>query len=434
MLGRIGKSFVKKKCRGIDIPSDFGSITSIDYENEVPPGESGLSEEETAAIWDATQEFYRKGMHPLISICLQRGGKTVLNRSIGYHSGDDASDDAVVADFNIPVCMFSASKVISAVLLHLLAEQNKIHLLDPVCHYIPAFAAGGKANINIYQLLAHRAGVPGLGEDVAPELLYNREEALARICAAETSDKKGRNPAYHAITGGFIIDELIRVTTGLTIQQYLDRYIRKPMGMKYFRYGLTARDFKKAAVHRSTGLPVTGRFGTAISNVLGLEYEKIVEFSNSADFGGAVLPSANLYCTAEESTRFFQMLLDNGRYKGKQILAPLTVYRAVQEAGKAQMDGSLILPLRYSPGFMMGGGFLSLYGRDCNFAYGHLGLSNIICWADPERDIAVSILNSGKPILGPHIPSFIGLQNVIAEQCPKVRDMEASDVPFLTAS
>jgi hypothetical protein len=42
-----------------------------------------------------------------------------------------------------------------------------------VCHYIPAFAAGGKANINIYQLLAHRAGVPGLGEDVDPDLLYD---------------------------------------------------------------------------------------------------------------------------------------------------------------------------------------------------------------------------------------------------------------------
>ncbi len=106
----------------------------------------------------------------------------------------------------------------------------------------------------------------------------------------ETTDKLGRNPAYHAITGGYIIEELIRVTTGLTIQQYLDRYIRKPMGMQYFRYGLNARDLKKAAVHRSTGLPVTGKFGNAISNVLGLEYEKIVDLCNSADFGRAVLP------------------------------------------------------------------------------------------------------------------------------------------------
>lgn len=434
MLNRAVQSLVKNKCRGIEIPPDLEPISAIDYEREVSPGESGLGEEATAAIWDGVQDFYRAGMHPLVTICLQRGGKIVFNRSIGHQSGEFGSPDAVLADFNTPVCLFSASKAVSAVLLHLLAEQNKIHLLDPVCHYIPAFAAGGKANITIYQLLAHRAGVPGLGENVDPQLLYDREEALARICAAETLDKHGRNPAYHAITGGFLIDELIRVTTGLTIQQYLNRYIRKPMGMKYFRYGLTARDFNKAAVHRSTGLPVTGRFGNAISNVLGIEYEKVVDFSNDTDFGQAVLPSANLYCTAEESSRFFQMLLDNGRYKDKQILAPLTVYRAVQEAGKAQLDGSLMLPLRYSPGFMMGGSPIGMYGRNSHFAYGHLGLANIVCWADPERDIAVSILNTGKPILGPQIPSFIRMLFTIAKQCPRVRDMEASDVPVVDAS
>ena len=431
MLRKVGRSLVNKKFRAVPIPSDLASITSIDYENELGRGESGLSEQETAAIWDAVQNFYRPGMHPLVSICLQRAGKMVFNRSLGYHSGDSATPEAVVADYNTPICLFSASKVVSAVLLHLLAQQNKIHLLDPVCHYIPAFAAGGKANITIYQLLAHRAGVPGLGDDIDPALLFDREAALARICAAETQDKKGRNPAYHAITSGFIIDEIIRVTTGLTIQQYLDRYIRKPMGMKYFRYGLSPQQAKKAAEHRLTGLPVTGKLGAALSSVLGLEYEKIVDFSNSNNFVQAVLPSANLYCTAEESTRFFQMLLDHGRYQGKQILAPLTVYRAVQEVGKARIDGSLGLPLRYSPGFMLGGGVVGFYGRGCNFAFGHLGLSNIICWADPERDIAVSILSTGKPILGPHIPAFIGLQNTIAKQCPKVRDMESSDVPVL---
>jgi len=431
MLVSYAKTLINKKCRAIEMPSDLSAITSIDYDSEVPATESGLGGEATAAIWDAVENFYRKGMHPLVTICLRRSGKTVFNRSIGYQVGDASSQKSVVADFHTPVCLFSASKSISAILLHLLAQQNKIHLLDPVCHYIPAFAAGGKANITIYQLLAHRAGVPGLGDNIEPSLLYDREEALARICAAQTDDKKGRNPAYHAITGGFIIDELIRVTTGLTVQQYLDRYIRKPMGMKYFRYGLATRDLKKVGEHRSTGLPVKGKLGNVLSNVLGLEYEKIVALSNSKEFGQAVLPSANIYCTAEESTRFFQMLLDHGRYKNKQILAPLTVYRAVQEAGKAQLDGSLKIPLRYSAGFMLGGGPLAMYGRDCDFAYGHLGLSNIICWADPERDIAVSILNTGKPVLGPHIPSFVGLQSTISRECPKVRDLQASDVPVL---
>jgi len=428
MISRVGKAIAQRKCRAISLPHDLSSITSIDYENEVNAMEAGLDEDAAGAIWDNVESLYRTGMHPLISISLRRGGKLVFNRSIGYHSGDFESPDAVVADFNTPVCLFSASKAISAMLLHLLAEQNKIHLLDPISHYIPAFAAQGKSNITIYQLLAHRAGVPGLGEDVDVQLLFDREEALAMICAAEPTDKLGRSPAYHAITGGFIIDELIRVTTGLTIQQYLDRYIRKPMGMRYFRYGLNDADFKHAALHRATGLPVTGFIGDTLTNVLGLEYESVVELSNSRDFGQAVLPSANLYSTAEESTRFFQMLLDYGKYKNRQILAPLTVYRSVQEAGKAQLDGSLKIPMRYSPGFMLGGNPAGIYGRDSHYAYGHLGLSNVFCWADPERDIAVSILTTGKPVLGTHLAALPRLLFSFAKHCPKVRDMEEAGV------
>jgi len=429
MLQKAGKALVRKKFRAIALPSNLDSITSIDYENEVDVTESGLGEEAVSNIWENVQRFYNTGMHPLVSICLRRGDKLVFNRSIGYHSGDHQSPDAVVADYNTPVCLFSASKAISAMLIHLLAEQNKIHLLDPVSHYIPAFGAGGKGNISIYQLLAHRAGVPGLGDNVSPQLLFNREEVLARICAAQSIDETGRSPAYHAITGGFLIDELIRVTTGLTVQQYMDRYIRKPMAMRYFRYGLNKADFKRAAVHRSTGLPVKGAIGNTLSNVLGLEYESVVELSNSSDFGQAVLPSANLYATAEESTRFFQMLLNYGSYNGKQIIQPLTVYRAVQEAGKAQFDASLKIPMRYSPGFMLGGKPVGMYGRDSHYAYGHVGLSNVFCWADPERDIAVSILSSGKPVLGTHIPALVRLLFSIAGNCPKVRDMTTANLP-----
>lgn len=429
MLRKTTRSLARRKFRAIALPDDIDSITSIDERNEVTAEESGLSDEAHETIWGNVQSLYQTGMHPLISFCLRRGGKTVFNRSIGYVRGDDNSTDTVIANIDTPVCLFSASKAISAILIHLLAEQNKIHLLDPISHYIPAFAAGGKGHITIYQLLSHRAGVPGLGDEIDPKLLFDREAALEKICAAQSLDNSGRSLAYHAVTGGFIVDELIRVTTGLTIQQYLDRHIRKPLGMRYFRYGLNTRDLKKAAQHRATGLPVKGAIGENLKNVLGLEYESVVSLSNSTDFAQSVLPSANIYATAEESNRFFQMLLDNGQYQGKQVIQPLTVYRAVQETGKARFDASLKLPMRYSPGFMLGGSPAGMYGRDSHYAYGHLGLSNVFCWADPERDIAVSLLTSGKPVLGTHLAALPRLLFSIAKQCPRTRDMASADLP-----
>lgn len=415
--------------RPVPLPRDLDSIITIDP-NECAPEEAGLTPQAVESIWNDTLKFYRSGMHPMVNICLRRNNKIVLNRTLGYHSGDAQSDNAVVADLNTPSCLFSASKAISAMLAHLLAEQGKIHLLDPVSYYIPEFAANGKGYITIYQLLAHRAGVPGLGEEIDPSLLFDREGALAGICAAAPIDHLGRTSAYHAITGGFILDELIRRTTGLTVQQYLDRYIRKPMGMRYFRYGLTKRDFPKAAEHRMTGLPLGRVLGPTLKNALGLDYEKVVELSNGDDFKRAVLPAGNIYCTAEEAGRFFQMLLDYGKYGDKQIMQGLTVHRATQEAGKAAIDASLKIPMRYSPGFMLGGSPAGIYGKDSHYAYGHLGLSNVFCWADPQRDISVAILNTGKPVLGSHLGSLPALLYSIPKNCPTVRDMR-NETPLL---
>jgi hypothetical protein len=38
--------------------------------------------------------------------------------------------------------------------------------------------------------------------------------------------------------------------------------------------------------------------------------------------------------------------------------------------------------------------------------FGHLGLSNIYGWADPERQIAGAVMTSGKPLLHPALWSF----------------------------
>ncbi len=425
------RNLLKKRLRPIAVPRDLETITDIDDEREVPAGEAGLAQADVDAIWEDALKLYRTGMHPFLSICLRREGKVVLNRSIGYQRGDAESPDAVVGDLDTPVCLFSASKAISAMLLHLLAEQGKIHLLDPISYYIPEFAANGKGFITIYQLLAHRAGVPGLGEEVDPALLYQREEALARICAAEPLDRHGRTAAYHAVTGGFLIDELIRRTTGLTAQQYMDRYIRKPMEMRYFRFGVTKRDLPRVAEHRFTG-PIPGkRMGGMLKNVLGIDLLEAVELSNEEEFRTTILPSANIYCTAEEASRFFQMMLDYGRYGDKQIMQPLTVHRAIQEAGKAQMDASLKMPMRYSAGFMLGGSPVGMYGPNSQYAYGHLGLSNVMCWADPERDISVAILNTGKPVLSNHMLALFGLLFGISKRCPPTRDVALEGAPFL---
>ena len=133
-----------------------------------------------------------------------------------------------------------------------------------------------------------------------------------------------------------------------------------------------------------------------------------------------ICPAGNIFANADEACRFFELMLRGGTLDGKRIFDPLTIRRATLEAGKPQFDGTLLAPLRYSHGMMLGGNPVGLYGPMTGHAFGHLGFSNIFCWADPERDISVSLLTSGKPIVGPHLPALAKLLASISFNVPKL--------------
>jgi CubicO group peptidase (beta-lactamase class C family) len=413
--------FKKRIFRTVDIPSDLASVTDIDEVNEVNPAEAEILDASVEAIWEAVEDLYRSGVYPMLSLCLRRHGKIVLNRSLGEYA------EGKKADINTPVCLFSASKAISAVLIHLLDEQGHVNLLNPVSYYIPAFSAKGKGSITLQQLLSHRGGVPKVPEDVDLDLLFDHDAALQMVCDSLPTDHRGGTQAYHAITSGFLFAELIKVTTGMTAQQYLKKYISDPMEMRYFRYGLNKRDQAHVAHNSVTGLN-SSKLNDAMASVLGTHPESAVDMTNDPRFFSAILPSANIFATAEEVSRFYQMLLDHGSWQGKQILDPLTVHRAIQPLGKVELDRSLMMPIRYSAGMMLGGSPMGIYGKETEYAYGHLGYANIFGWADPQRDIAVSLMNSGKPIIGPHIKALMVLLGTISNECELVHDMR-SDIP-----
>jgi CubicO group peptidase (beta-lactamase class C family) len=406
----------RKLFRTVPVPRDLATVCDVDSATEVDPARADLTTESVARIWEACEALYRSGVYPLLSLCLRRKGEIVLNRSLGHYREDK------IASLDTPICLFSASKAVTAVLVHLLAEQGKVNLLYPVSYYLPAFAANGKGSITLWQLLTHRSGIAKLPPDTDVNLLFDHDAATAMICASASTDAEGRSQGYHTLTSGFIFNELIKVTTGLDAQQYLQRYISKPMGMRYFSYGLNKRDQARAALNTTTGLN-SSLVNRALATVLGTHPDKAVEMTNDPRFYSAIVPSANLYATAEEVSRFYQMLLDKGRWQGKQILDPLTVHQATRSLGGFHLDRSLLLPMRYSAGFMLGGSPVGMYGLDSQFAFGHLGYANIVCWADPQRDIAVSLMNTGKLVLGPHIKALMLLIHAISKECQPVVDM-----------
>lgn len=403
----------------------LASVTSTDSQSEADPRGVGLSGEAVDSIWEAAEALYRTGVYPAMTLCLRRHGQILLNRSIGYASGLSTNTapgpDARLAEPDTPVCLFSASKAIIAVLTHKLAEEGGIDLDAPVSRYVPAFSGQGKSRTTISQVLSHRGGFPYFvagPDDNDPEVLADWDECIRRICA-QPADKTGHKMAYHAITGGFILGEVIRQVTGMTVAEYLDSRIRQPMGMRYFTYGMDGRSRGRVAENHIAGQPVRWPISMWARKALSADFSDVVQISNQAFFMDAVIPAGNLYATAEELSRFYQMLLDGGVYNGQRILKASTVARAVRPAGSVGLDGALKIPMRYSEGLMLGMNPAGLYGPMSGDAYGHLGFMNILGWADPSRGLSVGLLTTGKSIVGGHLIPLARLLTTINWQCAK---------------
>lgn len=407
----------RKLMRTIPIGCDLDSVTDVDYANEVNPESVGTRAATVDAIWSATKNLYSTGYYPAIMLCVRRRGKIVLNRAIGHADGffdHQSSADLIPATINTPACVYSTSKAMTAIMIHKLAEQGKINLLDPVSHIIPEFAANGKARLTIYQILSHRGGVPGIPLDEPATTVANHARMLELICAATPLDEHGRNQAYHALTGGTILREIIERVTGESIRRFWSTHFKRPMKFRYLDYGASEADFKLMARDYVSGAHLPDFMTRYLKPYLGVDVEKDGDTLNQYGFFADPIAAGNMIATAEELSRFFQMLLDDGAYGDKQIVDALTVHRATMETSPHRVDAVLKIPLRFSAGMMMGGDNFSLFGRQTPRAFGHLGLVNIVGWADPERDISVGLITTGKPLLAPNIGYFLMLIEAIS--------------------
>ncbi|MBU2489348.1 MAG: beta-lactamase family protein [Proteobacteria bacterium] len=421
-------SFVKSRLarlnRSISIPADVSGLVSVSPREGDPAG-GGLTEKEVERIWGRVEDLYRTGLHPAAGLCLIRGGRVVLDRTIGHARGNGPEDGPdgkkVLASPETLFCWFSASKAVTAMVVHLLVEDGKIHLLDPVSHYLPEFAVHGKGNVTVQQMLCHRGGIPMIPTGTDPEILYDWDRAVAFLSALKPAHGPGRQVAYHAVTGGYILGEIVRRVTGKELNQVLKERITGPLGLPTFAYGVAKKNMARLAQNHFTGLPVPFPASTIVQRALCLPWERVVDISNQPPFYQSVIPSANLCSTNWEMARFYQMLLNGGELDGVRIFSPLTIRRALMEPGKRYVDRVLLLPIPYSLGLIRGGFPISLFGVNASQAFGHSGFINCISWADPSRDIAVALQNTGKPLLGSHIPALVNLVGSITHNCPRIR-------------
>jgi len=142
------------------------------------------------------------------ALCIYLDGQPVVDVWTGW--SDRRGTRPWTADTGAMV--FSATKGMASTVIHRLADRGLVDYDAPVARYWPAFAAKGKGNVTVRDLMRHRAGLSQLngvsGVDLMDHLLMED-----RMAAAPMGWFKGK-PSYHALTYGWLMSGLARAVTG----------------------------------------------------------------------------------------------------------------------------------------------------------------------------------------------------------------------------
>ena len=310
---------------GADVPRDLASVTTIASDEERDPQRVGMTREGVDAIWRSVENMYATGMHPGISLVVRRHGQVVLKRAIGHAKGNgpgDVDEKPVPMTPDTPVCIFSASKAMAAMTVHLLSERKQLSLLDPVSHYIPEFGAERQARHHDLPVALPQGGDPD-DPDQAASTLPSCCSTTRRSCGSSTArlrSKPGHHHAYHALTAGFVIADLVERVSRRRLPRLLPRQHQRAARAYDARFRRTRRrtDPRGAQLRR----PASGsahRRDMYLKRAIGTTLEHAVKLSNDPRYYRAVIPAGNGVGTADECSQFFQCLLNGGKLGGVRV-------------------------------------------------------------------------------------------------------------------
>ena len=136
---------------------------------------------------------------------------------------------------NTTVCMMSVAKGITAICFNMLIARGLVHPDDPVIKYWPQYGQNGKETTLIRHFLDHTAAVPVLTTNTLwPGAMFDREAMIAALEQQEPLWEVGTKAAYHVHHQGFLLGEVMRRITGMTVGPFLRKHVTEPLHAEYW--------------------------------------------------------------------------------------------------------------------------------------------------------------------------------------------------------
>jgi len=318
------------------------------------------------------------------SYCVTKNGETVVDLWGGY--SDAAKTKPWVKDTIINV--YSTTKTMTALTALMLADRGLIDFNAPVAKYWPEFAANGKANITVAQIMSHSAGMSGWKEKITKEDLYDWEKATSLLAAQSPFWEPGTAPGYHALTQGYLVGEVIRRVTGKSIGRVFREEIAEPLNADFW-IGLPASEDDRVAElippPKGEGVEDGPRASEILKNMATNPGIHVNETKKRA-WRGAEIPAAGGTGNARSVAEIHTILANGGVAKGKRFLSEAGVRKALE----LQIEGHdkvMGIPARFGLGFGLAGGAVPLPNPNSMY-WGGYGGSIIIIDMDARTTLS----------------------------------------------
>ncbi|GHA28510.1 serine hydrolase domain-containing protein [Streptomyces anthocyanicus] len=312
-----------------------------------------------------------------------------------------------------PFFGFSAGKVMTSLVAHLLVKSGRIGYDTPVAELWPRFGAHGKGTTTLRHLLTHSAGVPAMPRDIGPGDLSDWSRVCTALADAAPRWRPGTRTGYHSYTYGFLVGEIARRATGRPMRQLLREWVTEPLGLEgnlYFSVPRTdlARLAHLEDAHLEDVRPPAAAATDDEAVLAPWELRPTAELGNNAEVLRADVPSVGTF-TARGIAAMNAALLD-GRLIDPGQLAEVT---AVAFEGTDQVFGHHV---RLGLGYPLGG--VGSRTGEALTTFGWIGGGGSYVCADTAAGIALAVT---KTLLTPHFDTARRLTDLItAELGPPV--------------
>lgn len=356
------------------------------------------------------------------ALCLYLDGKPVFDMW-----GGPRDNAGTPWEEHTTAVSFSTAKGVASTALHMCRDRGLVDYEAPVARYWPEFAQQGKGGITLRHVLTHGAGLYHAFQllEHADDLL-DWDKTINALAKAAPAHEPGRFHAYHALTYGHLIGEVVRRVSGKPFSQFIQDEIAQPLGLPDFFVGAPESALARAAqIYRDpNSVPPPSRAsgdrrgrrrrGRRIQNLarvlravgLPMKPERMrdafaVRGITAWDFASpavlrACIPSAGGLFAARDLARMYGALSLDGSLDGVRLLSPETLHEATR-VQSLRPDGVLVAPMGWRLGYHV---VISKFGP-VRGAFGHAGYNGSGAWASPRHRAALGFVvnaGSGTPV------------------------------------